>query len=127
MSTVQVAAPGAQEAPDARIAKALEELASVLVPGETLEVFAVQQRIFALDHRRLLVAATSGRLIGMARRLFGGFQLQDLRWQDLKDVHLRVGMLGADLSVTALGNQDLAGLFVFESFFNFIPAGLLLG
>lgn len=111
MSTAQAAAVGGQ-APtlggDPRIAKALEEIGTILVPGETVEVVAVQRRLFALTHRRLIVAATSGRLIGMARRLFGGFQLQDVRWQDVKEVHLRVGMLGADLAVRAFASQDLA-------------------
>ncbi len=111
MSTAQAAALGGQ-APalggDPRIAKALEELSALLVPGETLEVVALQRRFFALTHRRMLVAATSGRLIAMARRLFGGFQVQDARWQDVKDVHIRVGMLGADLGVHALLSRDMA-------------------
>ena len=111
MSTVPATAPGAQSAAlsdDSRISRALEELTSLLVPGETLEAITVQRRIFALTHRRLVLAATSGRLIAMARRFFGGFQLQDVRWQDLKDVHLRVGILGADLAVHAFASQDLA-------------------
>ncbi len=111
MSTAPAAALGAQASAlggDPRIAQALQELTSILVPGEAIEVVAVQRRFFALTHRRLLVAATSGRLIAMSRRLFGGFQVQDVRWQDVKDVHLRVGMLGADLAVRALVSQDLA-------------------
>jgi hypothetical protein len=48
---------------DADLAKPLSELRSVLIPGETLEAFAVQRRVFALLHRRTLVAATSGRLV----------------------------------------------------------------
>ena len=36
----------------------LEYLRSVLIPAETLEAWAVQHRLFALSHRRLLVAAT---------------------------------------------------------------------
>ncbi len=111
MSTAQAAAVGAQApalADDPRIARALAELTSILVPGESLEVVALQRRFFALTHRRMIVAATSGRLIAMARRVFGGFQLQDARWQDVKDVHIRVGMLGADLGVHALLSQDMA-------------------
>ncbi len=111
MSTAQAAAMGGQAAAlggDPRVARALEELATILVPGEQREVVALQRRIFALTHRRTIVAATSGRLIAMTRRLFGGFQLQDVRWQDVKDVHIRVGMLGADLGVHALLSQDMA-------------------
>jgi len=108
MSTVPAAAQAAASSADPRIAKAMEELGSILVPGETAEVIAIQRRIFALNHRRMIVVATSGRLIAMTRRLFGGFQLQDMRWQDLKDVNLRVGILGADLTVHAFASQDLA-------------------
>ena len=103
-----LASPSAIANDDPRIARAVQELGSLLVPGETLEAVAVQRRIFALTHRRLLLAATSGRLLALTRGLFGGFQLVDVRWQDLKDVHLRVGMLGADLTVRALASQDLA-------------------
>ena len=45
------------------VAKPLAQLRSVLIPGETVEAWAIQMRLFALLHRRLLVAATSGRLI----------------------------------------------------------------
>jgi hypothetical protein len=100
------AASGASE--DARIAGALEQVRSLLVPGESLEAYAVQRRIFALIRRRALVAATSGRLIGMSRGLFGGFQPRDMRWQDLKEVRVDVGILGADLTVVAFKSPDLA-------------------
>ncbi len=110
MSTVQATVGGqvAATGEDSRIAKALQELTSLLVPGESVEAVAVQRRFFALTHRRMLLVATSGRLIAMTRGVFGGFQLADVRWQDLKDVHLRAGMLGADLTVRALASQDLA-------------------
>jgi Bacterial PH domain len=86
----------------------LEYLRSVLIPAETLEAWAVQHRLFALTHRRLLVAATSGRLIVITRHLIGGFDVADIRWQDLEEVTLRVGIFGADLSVRAGKAADLA-------------------
>jgi hypothetical protein len=86
----------------------LEYLRSVLIPAETLEAWAVQHRLFALTHRRLLVAATSGRLIMITRHLIGGFDVSDIRWQDLEEVTLRVGIFGADLSVRAGRAADLA-------------------
>ncbi len=88
--------------------KPLEYLRSVLIPGESLEAWAIQRRIFALNHRRVLVAATSGRLVVIARKLLGGFDVSDLRWQDLEEVRLRVGVLGADLTVRAGRATDLA-------------------
>ncbi|MFM0341988.1 hypothetical protein [Paraburkholderia fungorum] len=53
--------------------KDLEEtrttLQSMLVPGESVLAFAVQRRLFALSHRRMMVAATSGRLLVISRWL----------------------------------------------------------
>lgn len=93
---------------DARIAKGLANFQSLLVPEESLEAYAVQRRIFALTHRRTMVCATSGRFIGMSRGLFGGFNPDTIRWQDIKEVRIEVGMLGADLTIAALSTPDLA-------------------
>jgi hypothetical protein len=86
----------------------LEYLRSILIPTETLEAWAVQHRLFALTHRRVLVAATSGRLIMITRHLLGGFDVSDIRWQDLEEVTLRVGIFAADLSIRAGRASDLA-------------------
>jgi hypothetical protein len=86
----------------------LEYLRSVLIPTETLEAWAVQHRLFALSHRRVLVAATSGRLIMITRHLISGFDVSDIRWQDLEEVTLRVGIFAADLAIRAAKASDLA-------------------
>ena len=90
--------------------KPLTELRSVLIPGETLEAWAIQRRIFALSHRRVLIAATSGRLIVLVRKLIAGFDVTTIRWQDLEEVTLRVGIIGADLALRAGKATDLASL-----------------
>ena len=92
------------------LAHALGCLRSVMIAGETLEAWAIQRRMFALSHRRLLVAATSGRLVVITRHLLGGFDVATVRWQDLEEVTLRVGMLGADLGIRAGKATDLASL-----------------
>jgi hypothetical protein len=94
------------------LGKPLAELRSVLIPGETLEAWAIQRRLFALNHRRLLVGATSGRLIVLNRKLLGGFDVATIRWQDLEEVTLRVGILSADLALRAGKATDLASLAV---------------
>ena len=101
-------APAIEEPDDARVAQALREIEGLLVPGETLQAWAVQRRLFALVHRRQLVAATSGRCIVVSRGLFGGYTPADVRWQDLEDADLKVGIFGATLSVTVLNQPDLA-------------------
>lgn len=88
--------------------RALESLRSVLIPSETLEAWAVERRVFALAHRRHIVAATSGRLIALTRPLLGGYAVTDIRWQDLEDVRIKVGILGASLTVRAGKASDLA-------------------
>jgi hypothetical protein len=95
---------------DDDLTKPLSELRSVLIPGETLEAFAIQRRLFALTHRRVLIGATSGRLIVLTRRFFGGFDVTTIRWQDLEEVTLHVGMISADLGVRAGKATDLASL-----------------
>src|SRR5437762_9510757 len=95
---------------DEDAARPLADLRSVLIPGETLEAWAIQRRIFALSHRRLLIAATSGRLVVLVRGLLGGFDVSTIRWQDLEEVTLRVGVIGADLALRAGKATDLASL-----------------
>src|SRR5258708_13155614 len=71
----------------------LADLRSVLIPGETLEAWAIQRRLFALSHRRLLIAATRGRLVVLVRRLLAGFDVSTIRWPDLEEVTLSVGVI----------------------------------
>jgi hypothetical protein len=87
---------------------ALVQLKSVLVEGEVLEASALQLRLFALTHRRILIAATSGRFIALRRKLFGGFDMTDFRWQDLTDAKLNVGMIAAEVTFRTSGTSDLA-------------------
>ena len=93
---------------EAGLEKAYATLDSLLVPGEKLESTTVQRRLFALLHRRVVVAATSGRLIGIDRGLIGSFSPVDIRWQDIKSAHVKAGIFGSTLRVTALTMPDLA-------------------
>src|SRR5664279_4733700 len=93
---------------DSHLNKALEHLNSVLVTGETIEAWAIQRRLFALTHRRILIAATSGRFIQIKRGLLGGFDMTDFRWQDLGDAKIKVGIFGADIFMKIFGSADLA-------------------
>jgi hypothetical protein len=90
------------------LTKALADLHSVLIPAETVEAWATQRRVYALSHRRMIVAATSGRLIWLVRRLVSGFDVVNLRWQDLSEVDLRVGIFAAELVIRADPATDLA-------------------
>jgi hypothetical protein len=86
---------------------ALATLQGLLTSGETLEAWAAQRRLYALNHRRTLIAATSGRFIWLKRRLFGGYDSADIRWQDLKETRISAGIIAADLTLVAQSSSDL--------------------
>ena len=92
---------------DYRVKDALDQLRALLVPGETIGAYAVQRRLFALTHRRIVVCATSGRFISLSRGLFGGYTPYDVRWQDLDDASISAGIFGASLTITSLASDDL--------------------
>src|ERR1700733_1104475 len=89
------------------LSTALATLQGLLTSGETLEAWAAQRRLYALTHRRALIAATSGRFIGLKRRLIGGYDSADIRWQDLKETRISAGIIAADLTLVAQSSSDL--------------------
>ena len=46
----------------------------------------------------------------LTRQLLGGFRVTSIRWQDLEEVTLHVGMLSAQLALRAARASDLATL-----------------
>lgn len=92
---------------DPGVSRALRDLQSVLIDGETIQAWAVQRRWFAGLGRRQLIAATSGRFISLTRGTVAGFTMGDLRWQDLKDAKLRLGLWAATLTLTKAAPADL--------------------
>ena len=95
------------DAKDLGLRAALATLQGLLTSGETLEAWAAQRRLYALRHRRVLIAATSGRFISLERRLFGGYESADIRWQDLKETRISAGIIAADLTLVAQASSDL--------------------
>jgi hypothetical protein len=100
--------PARERSEEPRIQEALAQLRALFVPGETMGAYAVQRRLFALNHRRLVVCATSGRFIALARGFFGGYVPTDVRWQDLDDASISAGIFGATLTITSLATEDMA-------------------
>ena len=99
--------PAAGTSQEPGLESALATLRGLLTSGETLEAWAVQHRLYALKHRRVCVAATSGRFIWLERRLLGGYESADIRWQDLKETRISAGILAADLTLVAQSSSDL--------------------
>jgi hypothetical protein len=92
---------------DAGLTRALGTLEGLLTADETLEAWAAQHRLYALNNRRLLLAATSGRFIALTRHLLGGYESADIRWQDLRETRISAGVLAADLTLVAQASSDL--------------------
>ncbi|HEX3700871.1 MAG TPA: SHOCT domain-containing protein [Phenylobacterium sp.] len=87
-----------------------DQLQTLLVAGESVRAWALQHRIYALAHRRQVAAATSGRFIFMTRPILGGYDPVTIRWQDLRDARLQVGMVSAALTIGYSANlSDTAG------------------
>ena len=87
-----------------------DQLQSLLIPGEVVKAHALEHRLYALLHRRQVAAATTGRFILLRRPLLGGYAPVDVRWQDLKDAQLTVGMFSATLTLTYAANlSDTSG------------------
>ena len=85
---------------------ALDEVKTLLTSGEQLVASAIQHRIYALTRRRWIAAATTGRFIFLRRRLLGGYDPLAIRWQDLKEVTITVGMFTATLAVSYSANMS---------------------
>jgi hypothetical protein len=102
-----MADPSMNEPQEPDLNSALVTLRGLLTAGETLEAWAVQHRLYALTHRRACVAATSGRFLSLNRRLLGGYDSADIRWQDLKETRISAGILAADLTLVAQSSSDL--------------------
>ncbi len=97
----------AVDADNLGLGAALATLQGLLTSGETLEAWAAQRRLYALTHRRAVIAATSGRFISLKRRVFGGYDSADIRWQDLKETRISAGIIAADLILIAQSSSDL--------------------
>jgi hypothetical protein len=95
-------------ATDRGVYDSLEAFRSLLIPGEEIEAMAVQRRLFAISHRRQAVAATSGRLIIVKRNRIAGYKPIDVRWQDILESAVTVGIFGATLTISAYRNTELA-------------------
>lgn len=96
--------PAASASAEPAPTKAWSELQTLLIAGEEVKAFALQWRLYALLHRRHIAAATTGRFIYLTRPLLGGYNPVDVRWQDLKDAQLTVGIFSATITLVYSAN-----------------------
>ena len=102
---------------EARAQKAHLKLQSTLMKDEIVIASGLQQRLFALFSRRMLVAITNSRLIEIRRSLLGGFRMEDYQWKDLRDASISENIIpnifGAKLDLivrSGSGNIAIDGL-----------------
>jgi hypothetical protein len=81
-----------------------QQLQTLLIDGESVRAIALQHRLYALLNRRNVAAATTARFVFMKRPLLGGYLPSDVRWQDLKDAQLTVGLFSATLTLSYTAN-----------------------
>lgn len=105
---------------EARKATAGEKLTSTLMTSEQKLGDAIQFRLCALLSRRLVVAATTSRIILISRPLLGGFTMRDYQWKDLHDAALSENVLpklfGSRLSFSIRpdGEGEIVDLLVID-------------
>jgi hypothetical protein len=92
---------------DARVESAVEKLRTLLVSGETLVAWTAQTRFgaWARWRRRGIFAATTGRVIMITRKLFGGFEMADIQWRDLADARTSESYSGAILTIRGVNGR----------------------
>jgi len=98
---------------EARAQKAHVKLQGTLMKDEVVIASGLQQRLFALFSRRMLVAITSSRLIEIRRSLLGGFDMKDYQWKDLRDASISENIIpnifGAKLDlIVRSGSANIA-------------------
>ena len=86
--------------------RAWDQVQTILVAGESVVAFALQHRVYALLHRRHVGVATTGRFIFVKRPLLGGYLPFDVRWQDLTEVKITVGMFSAAVTLSYSANMS---------------------
>lgn len=61
---------------------------------------------FRTLRRRGIVAVTSNRFLFMNRKLFGGYNLTEIKWQDFKEARISMGIFSADIDVKYYVGHD---------------------
>lgn len=97
-----------------RVDKGFAQLSTTLMREERLIVQAIQMRIFALWHRRLVVGVSNSRIIILSRGLLGGFTMKDIQWKDLTDAKIEQNILPDLCGSNVLFKHQNAGVGIMQ-------------
>ncbi|NTF16816.1 hypothetical protein G6L37_00055 [Agrobacterium rubi] len=86
---------------EARLRKALEKCRAVMMSNEKAATATPQLRIHALTHRRRIAVVTDSRFVRLDRGIFGGYEMTDFQWKDLRNATIKEnflpGVFGSDV------------------------------
>lgn len=87
------------------VEKLLPKVEGLLTIGESIEYIAVQKKP-AVNLSPDCIALTNKRIIFCRPKNFGlSMEFQDFQWKDIKDCHIKEGILGSEFIATTVGNQ----------------------
>lgn len=92
-----------------QLAKIASDVQSILTPGEDI-LYVVLQNATSLSPKKDAVVATNNRIILYRPGILGRISFDDFQWQDVKNVHLKQGMLSTEVEVQSTeGRVEKAG------------------
>jgi Bacterial PH domain len=84
------------------LGKIAEDVRKLMTPGEEIVYVVLQVKGVG---RRDAVVATTNRIMIYRPAIIGGVSFDDFSWQDVKNVHLKQGMTGSDITVEAVDGR----------------------
>jgi hypothetical protein len=92
-----------------QLEKIADAISAILTPGEEI-LYVVLQNVTAMSPRKDAVVTTNNRIILYRAGILGRISFDDFLWQDIKNVHLKQGMMSTEVSVEAAdGRKAKAG------------------
>ncbi|MEI3806628.1 SHOCT domain-containing protein [Agrobacterium sp. CCNWLW32] len=82
--------------------KVQAKVINMLMSGEEVVGYVIENRVMSLFQRRLAIFVTNSRIIFVQRKILGGYQMMDRQWKDLQDAkmdeNIMPNLFGASLS-----------------------------
>ncbi|MDP9873460.1 PH domain-containing protein [Agrobacterium tumefaciens] len=98
--------------------KVQAKVINMLMSGEEVVGYVIENRVMSLFQRRLAIFVTNSRVIFVQRKMLGGYQMMDRQWKDLQDAkmdeNIMPALFGASLSFSFInppgGTMNVSGV-----------------
>lgn len=98
--------------------KVQAKVINMLMSGEEVVGYVIENRVMSLFQRRLAIFVTNSRIIFVQRKILGGYQMMDRQWKDLQDAkmdeNIMPALFGASLSFSFInppgGSMSVSGV-----------------